>query len=243
MLKKSYFVNESEIRKYNIQNIEVNIEVTPHVFPPPKNNPITSEYMKINGGESVIDIGTGSGILAILAAKLGGIVSATDNDKYALELSKKNARENNVTISFALGDYFASFHNKFDVIIGNLSQTILPPNYNKMPQLYRFVDGGKEGNTHIIELLKRAKKHMHKSSRLYVNIFTISDYQKTIELMNNLYNVKILAKQSEPVKEFVENNIDFYRSLEKTGKIKIYFDESENTWMAEQIFCELTLNN
>ena len=53
MHKKSYFVNEAEMRQYHIQNVEIDIEVNPDVFPPPKNNPITSQS---NSGSAALII-------------------------------------------------------------------------------------------------------------------------------------------------------------------------------------------
>lgn len=241
MSNKTYFINKTEIRQYHVQNVTVDLEVNSKVFPPPRNNPITAKFIKVYKDESVIDIGTGSGILAIVASKLGGIVSATDNDENAIELSKKNAMRNNVKIDFVTGEYFASFKKRFDVIIANISQTILFPEYNTKSNLSKFVGGGEDGNTHIIEVLKIAKNHMTSKSRLYVNIFSISDYQKTFEQMNKIYTVKILSKQSEPVKEFITDNIEFYKALNKSEKIKIYFDQDKELWMAEQFLCELTL--
>ena len=61
------------------------------------------KYLK--QGNSVADIGTGSGILAILAKKLGaGEVYGCDNDKTVIDVCKENAKINNVNnIHFELG--------------------------------------------------------------------------------------------------------------------------------------------
>ncbi|MDX1764997.1 MAG: 50S ribosomal protein L11 methyltransferase [bacterium] len=53
----------------------------------------------IHGGETVLDYGCGSGILAIGALKLGaGAAIGIDNDPQALETSRANARLNNVDL-------------------------------------------------------------------------------------------------------------------------------------------------
>lgn len=52
---------------------------------------------KICGGESVVDYGCGSGILAIAALKLGaGQATGVDTDPVALEVARENARQNGV---------------------------------------------------------------------------------------------------------------------------------------------------
>jgi ribosomal protein L11 methyltransferase len=55
----------------------------------------------LTGGESVLDFGCGSGILAIAAAKLGaGSVLGTDIDRQAISASIANARDNHCSVEF-----------------------------------------------------------------------------------------------------------------------------------------------
>ena len=131
MTRVLHFVQKPEVRKYDIQNVKFELEVNEHIFPPSPHGSFFVENMKINAGESVIDVGTGSGFLAILATKLGGKVSATDNYKDAIELAKKNAEKNNVSIDFQQGNYFANFNKKFDVIVANLPQEKVHKDYQK----------------------------------------------------------------------------------------------------------------
>ncbi|WP_116963163.1 50S ribosomal protein L11 methyltransferase [Fastidiosibacter lacustris] len=57
---------------------------------------------EIKGGESVIDFGTGSGILGIAARKLGAkSVIAIDNDPQAIIASKANADKNTIVVGFS----------------------------------------------------------------------------------------------------------------------------------------------
>ena len=54
----------------------------------------------VRGGESVLDYGCGSGILAIAAAKLGAAnVAAVDIDPIAVETAAENARINGTAVS------------------------------------------------------------------------------------------------------------------------------------------------
>lgn len=82
---------------------------------------------KINRSEStVLDIGTGTGILAILADKLGaGTVIGVDIDPECLRVSKENAQRNqaqNLIIEDAPIDRLRS---NFDVIIANIIDGVL----------------------------------------------------------------------------------------------------------------------
>jgi len=73
----------------------------------------------IAGGETVLDYGCGSGILAIAAAKLGARnVAGTDVDAQALDASAANARANGVEARFAMPDRLGA--GECDVVVANI---------------------------------------------------------------------------------------------------------------------------
>jgi ribosomal protein L11 methyltransferase len=73
-------------------------------------------------GSSVLDVGTGSGILALAAAKLGaGRIVATDNDPIALRVAGENSARNDLAgrIDFdARG--LEALEEKFDLVLANI---------------------------------------------------------------------------------------------------------------------------
>jgi len=69
---------------------------------------------------SVIDIGTGSGCIAISIAKLiDSRVSAVDISSEALEVARENAIINDVDIKFQCSDVFSEVSGRYDIIISN----------------------------------------------------------------------------------------------------------------------------
>lgn len=73
----------------------------------------------IKGGESVLDYGCGSGILAIAAMKLGaGSATGVDVDAQAVVASRDNALANRVTADFHLPDGAALA--QYDVVVANI---------------------------------------------------------------------------------------------------------------------------
>ena len=68
----------------------------------------------------ILDIGTGSGAIAITLAKhLSCHVLATDISEEALEIAKINSKRNNVQIDFKQSDILKNVQGKFDIIISN----------------------------------------------------------------------------------------------------------------------------
>ena len=81
------------------------------------------KYMK--QGDRVADIGMGSGILSILAKKLGdSYVYGCDNDETVIEVAKENAAKNNVEATFELGTA-DKVNDKFDFVVANILHFVL----------------------------------------------------------------------------------------------------------------------
>ena len=78
-------------------------------------------------GDTVLDYGCGSGILAMVAKKMGaGDVAGVDIDPQAIESARENAARNNCDIDFYLPDSFAvsdkAHHatGRFDIVVANI---------------------------------------------------------------------------------------------------------------------------
>ena len=74
---------------------------------------------EVRPGMRVLDLGTGSGVLAIAAAKLGARVHAVDIDPVAVGAARENARKNRVEIEIQEGS-LEDAPGPFDLIAANL---------------------------------------------------------------------------------------------------------------------------
>ncbi|MCR5861731.1 peptide chain release factor N(5)-glutamine methyltransferase [Flavobacterium sp. J372] len=144
------------------------------------------QYLKI------LDIGTGSGCIAISIAKnlKGTEVSAIDVSEEALAVAKENARKNDVDIYFHLLNILEaeSFPQKYDIIVSNppyvrhLEKAEIKPNVlEHEPHLALFV----EDNDPLLfyrKIARLAKKYLKPDGRLY---FEINQYlgQETLAML------------------------------------------------------------
>ncbi len=94
---------------------------------------LLDRYLK--KGMKVWDIGSGTGILAVTAVKLGAsYVYAIDNDEYALEASEKNINLNEVSssIRFDLTGIETADNDYYDLVIANINRTVILGNADRL---------------------------------------------------------------------------------------------------------------
>ncbi len=102
----------------------INLELDPGLAFGTGSHPTTRLCLRwlaahLERGQSMLDYGCGSGILAIAAAKLGAApVTGTDVDPQAVEASRANAARNGVTAQFVIPDALAP--GQVDVLAANI---------------------------------------------------------------------------------------------------------------------------
>ncbi|MEG6520768.1 50S ribosomal protein L11 methyltransferase [Desulfotomaculum sp. 1211_IL3151] len=97
------------------------------------NHPTTTmcmEYLEgiVQGGETAADVGTGTGILAITAAKLGAAkVLAVDLDEVAVKVARENIERNKVadTVEVFHGNLLDKINSKVDIVIANIVANVI----------------------------------------------------------------------------------------------------------------------
>lgn len=94
-------------------------------------------------GLNVLDMGSGTGVLAILAKKLGSSMTvAIDNDEWAYRNALDNVKLNDETeIVVELGDANSLNNRQFDIILANINRNILLRDMKEYVKC--LVDGGK----------------------------------------------------------------------------------------------------
>jgi len=153
--------------------------VEPGVLCPRPDTEILCEeaLRRLNSGARVLDIGTGSGALAVSIAKLGRecSVTAVDVSDTALEIAKGNAERNNAQVRFVRSDCFAALEGEtFDMIVSNPpyinreEMAQLMPEVRREPELALF--GGEDGLDFYRRISREAGAHLEKGGCLLFEI-------------------------------------------------------------------------
>lgn len=112
---------------------DICVKVHPEVFPPHLtfSTTVLLDFLKNIDlkDKSLLELGCGSGIIALYAAKKGAIVTATDINPRALQYLEQNAEQNQLSVRILYSNLFDELKNEiFDYIVIN------PPYYPKTPK-------------------------------------------------------------------------------------------------------------
>lgn len=170
----------------------------------------TIKYIKKYNYNSIVDIGTGSGCIAITIKKIfpSMLVDAVDISKDALALAQYNSIKNDTLINFYEGNLLNPLNKKYDIIISNppyiaYDEEIMDIVKNNEPHLALYADNN--GLYYYEEILKNVSNYINK---------------------NGLIAFEISYDQAEKIKQIVQkylNNYNIEIKKDMTGKDRMVF--------------------
>ncbi len=180
-------------------------DVGADVYEPAEDSFFFAENMRIKRDEYVLDMGTGCGILGIVAAEKASRVVAIDINPYAIRYAKENAEVNCVRdkLSFVQGDLFTPLRSQeqFDLIIFNAPYLPEEP-FESGSWLERAWNGGKIGRQVIDRFIRNASEHLKEAGRVLLMLSTITGINTTLlKLRESGFDAKVAAKLELPLFE------------------------------------------
>lgn len=118
--------------------VQYEINITPKMSFGTGHHGTTFSVMQLMGnmdfkGKSVYDFGTGTGILAILAEKMGASqVIAVDNDDWCIENALENIQDNEAKLIKIQKVETAKQDQQFDIVIANVNRHIIEANMEEL---------------------------------------------------------------------------------------------------------------
>jgi release factor glutamine methyltransferase len=172
------------------------------LVPRPESEEIITQLKEIAGRKKVglvIDVGTGSGNLAITAKlEIPDLhVFAIDISESALRIAKKNAKKHNVDIDFCRGDLLLSIpehklHKQISIIVANLpyvpNRLIINEPAKYEPKLAIF--GGNDGLDAYRKLFKQTALLPKNNGVKYIITESLIDQHKDLRLLASAYGFK-----------------------------------------------------
>ncbi|MCL4452014.1 MAG: methyltransferase [Candidatus Thermoplasmatota archaeon] len=141
----------------------------------------------------VLEIGTGSGLIAIYLAKQGLQVDAVDISKHALECASANCVANGVSIRLVQSDLFHDVRGKYDTIIFN--PPYLP--VNDQIEGAEAWNGGSDGFYVIRRFLEGAPDHLSESGVIFMILSDLTDINSLINEFSNFIFTRLGSEHFE----------------------------------------------
>jgi len=138
----------------------------------------------VNKDARVLDMRTGCGILALLAAKKASKVVAVDISPQAVHCARMNAElsRSGRTIDVRLGNLFEAIRDseRFDLILFN-APYLPTENDEAKDWLEKAWSGGRNGRNVIDQFIDNASNHLARNGRILMVQSTLSNVKSTLE--------------------------------------------------------------
>lgn len=174
-------------------------KVTAEVYEPAEDTFLLADNLDVRRGELALELGTGCGLLAVLAARAGAKVVATDINPAALECARANALANGVAdqIDFRLGNLFSPVAGeRFNLVIFNPPYLPVDPEETLDGPLDRAWGGGPDGRRVIDRFLRELPDRLTPNGRALFVQSSLADISKTVrELESSNFQVTTIRKK------------------------------------------------
>jgi release factor glutamine methyltransferase len=160
-----------------------------NVYEPAEDTFLVAEKMDIKEDDTVLEIGTGCGILAVLAAEKAKCVVAIDVNPHAIECASRNAKNNNVNkkIEFRQGYLFHPLkkNERFSLILFNSPYLPSEPDEEKS-WIGKAWAGGQNGRKILNQFVLAAPTFLADNGRIILVQSSLSNIKRTMGMFSEL---------------------------------------------------------
>lgn len=171
----------------------IEIEVGPEVYNPSDDSYLLLKVVDVSPEERFLEMGPGTGLLSIHAAKLGAIVTAADVNPHAVECTKRNAAKNSVRIDTVKSDLFEKVQGNYDVIVFN--PPYLPGAATSTSWIEKAWSGGDDGSETAVQFLNDAWKHLSPGGRIFMILSSVGGLMSVLRSARERYDSEMLEEQ------------------------------------------------
>ena len=205
------------------------------VQPPKAGSLFFCRRLAVRSGERVLEIGAGLGLAAVLAARAGALVVATDIVPAAVEIIRANAALNGVTIDARLGDAYAPVAGeRFDLIATNPPQMPTPPGRERRDATAAADNGGIDGWEILDRIIAGAPAHLAPGGRLVFTIFAFLGRKAAFAKCEVAgLTPRIAASETQSFPRIGYERLDHLRGLDAEGTLTVGMPERVERFVIE----------
>ena len=171
----------------------IDINESPEVYVPSDDSYLLLKSIEVTPGKRFLEIGCGTGLIALHAAKNGALVPATDINPNAVECARRNAARNNLRIEVVQSDLFEKIDGNFDVIAFN--PPYLPDEERSTSWLESSWSGGGEGSEVTVRFLPDAWGHLSPGGEIYVILSSLGGLMTVLKSAKERYDAEMLEEK------------------------------------------------
>ncbi len=191
----------------------IDIDIADQVYNPSDDSFLLVNVIEITPGERVLDMGTGTGIAALHAAKAGAAkVTAVDINPNAVACARSNALKNGLKVEVVESDLFTKVEGLYDVIAFN--PPYLPEEGGPSSWMERAWSGGADGSDVVVRFLEDAWRFLAPGGRIYIILSSFGSIRTVLRMAKERYDIEMVEERHM----FFES-ILAYRMAAKTSNL------------------------
>lgn len=163
------------------------------IYVPAEDTQLLIGALTVRPGERALEIGTGSGAVAVHLARQGAKVRATDINPAAVEHARGEAKRAGVEVDFVVGDLFGPIRGRFDLVVFNPPYLPTGPEDRLEGPLNQALDGGPDGLEVVRAFLGRLPSVLATGGRAFVVVSTLSPWDAFEAAVPDGWSARIVA--------------------------------------------------
>ncbi len=171
----------------------IDIDVAQDVYNPSDDSLLLLDVLEVSPGQRLLDVGTGTGIVALHAAKAGAKVTAVDINPHAVACARSNALRNDLKVEVLQGDLFDKVEGLFDVIAFN--PPYLPDEGQPSSWVERAWSGGADGAEVVVRFLDDAWRFLTPGGRIYTILSSFGSIRTILRNARQRYDVEMVEER------------------------------------------------
>ena len=189
----------------------IDIDIAPEVYNPSDDSFLLVNVLEVSPDERVLDVGTGTGIAALHAAKAGARVTAVDINPHAVACARSNALKNDLKVEVLQSDLFEKVVGLYNVITFN--PPYLPDENAPSSWAERAWSGGADGAEVVVRFLEDAWRFLAPNGRIFIILSSFGSIRTVLRTAKERYDIEMVEEKHM----FFESILAYRMSVKKSN--------------------------